>query len=114
MNNNQKIVTRIPLKNLWTDIEDIYAYREKYLTVDNIRATLKSYPVEFVVAEVGQKLNWISYGRSIDFWKREVKQHLANDIDNINLDKFPDNYAYIASEWTREIQTPIVLLEKYH
>ena len=114
MDNNKKIVTQFPLTNLWTDNEDIYAEREKHLTADNIQETLKNYPVEFVVADVGQKLKWISYDKSLDFWKSEVKQHLANDITNIKLDNFPGNYAYIASEWIGEIQTPIILLEKHH
>lgn len=114
MENSNRIVTQFPLTNLWTDIKDISARREKFLTADNIQDMLKEYPIEFVVANVGEKLKWISYEKSFDFWKTELKPHLANDINSINLDNFPDNYAYIASEWTGEIQTLIVLLEKYH
>ena len=114
MENEKKIVTQIPLINLWTDTENIFAKRERYLTAGDIQEILKKYLVEFVVAKVGEKLKWISYDKSIDFWKTELKSHLAEDISNINLDNFIDNYAYIASEWKREIEVPIILLEKYH
>lgn len=114
MENEKKIVTQIPLTNLWTDAENVIAKREKYLTASDIQEFLKKYPVEFVVADVGQKLNWISYDKSFDFWKKELKPHLANNINKIDLACFPGNYAYVASEWTGEIQTPIILLEKYH
>jgi hypothetical protein len=114
MENEKKIVTQIPLINLWTDAENIFAKRERYLTVGDIQEILKKYLVEFVVANVGEKLKWIGYDKSIDFWKTELKSHLAEDINNINLDNFIDKYAYIASEWKREIEVPIILLEKYH
>ncbi|WP_113652195.1 hypothetical protein [Pedobacter namyangjuensis] len=114
MDNTKKIVTQFPLIQLWTDNESVFAKREKYLTVDNVQETLKKYPVEFVIADVGKKLEWISYDKSFDFWKTELKAHLADDINDIKLDKFLDNYAYVASEWTGEIETPIILLEKYH
>ncbi len=114
MDNDKKIVTQIPMTNLWTDNENVFVKRERYLTADDIQKTLKKYPVEFVVANLGEKLKWISYDKSFDFWKSEIKPHLADDINNIKLDSFTDNYAYIASVWTGEIETPIILLEKYH
>ncbi len=114
VDNNKKIVTQLPLINLWKDKENIFAHREKYLSADDIKEVIKMYPVEFVVANAGEKLKWISYDKSFDFWKTELKPHLANIINKIDLDSFPDNYAYVASEWTREMQTPIILLEKYH
>lgn len=114
MDNDKKIVTQIPITNLWTDKENIFVKREKYLTADDIQMTIKKYPIEFVVANIGEKLNWISYDKSFEFWKSEIKPHLGDDINNINLDSYLENYAYIASEWTGEIETPIILLEKYH
>ena len=114
MENEKKIVTQIPLTSIWTDAENVIAKREKYLTASDIQEFLKKYSVEFVVADVGQKLKWISYDKSFDFWKTEIKPYLANNINKIDLACFPDNYAYVASEWTGEIQTPIILLEKYH
>lgn len=114
MDNNKKIVTQIPMTNLWTDLETVFAKRERYITADDIQETLRNYPVEFVVATIGEKLKWISYDKSFDFWKTELKSHLADDINNINLDNYLDNYAYVASEWSGEIEMPIILFEKYH
>jgi hypothetical protein len=114
MDNNKKIVTQLPLTNLWSDNEVIYAVREKYLTLDNIQEMLIKHPIEFVIADIGQKLEWISYDKSFDFWKTELKPHLANDINKMNIDNFVDNYAYVASKWTGELEKPIILLEKYH
>lgn len=82
------------------------------LTTDDIQKTLKKYPVEFVVANIGEKLKWISYDKSFDFWKPQIIPHLANDIANFNLYNFLENYAHIASEWIGEFETPIILLEK--
>jgi hypothetical protein len=114
MDNDKKIVTQIPMTNLWKDNENIFAKREKYLTAEDIQEKLKKYPVEFVVANVGEKLKWISYDKSFDFWKAELKPHLAGNINNINLNSFLDNYAYVASEWSGKNEAPIILFEKYH
>lgn len=114
MDNSKKIVTQYPLTNLWKDNENVSAKRKKYLTAEDIKEALKKYPVEFVVADVGEKLQWINCDKSFDFWKIELKPHLVDDINRIDLDNFPDNYAYVASEWTGEIEIPIVLLEKFH
>lgn len=114
MDHTNKIVTQIPIKSLWTDNEYILACRGRYLTSDNIKEALKRQTVRFVVAEVGKNLEWISCEKSFEFWKTDLFAHLAIDINNINCDSFPGSYAYVASEWTGEIQSPIILLEKYH
>jgi len=109
-----KIVSFIPMTNLWLDNENIVAKREKYLSAKEIQEKLKNNPIEFVVASIGEKLNWVSFDKSFNFWKTELKPHLVDDINNINLNAYPNNYAYIASEWSREIETSIILFEKYH
>jgi hypothetical protein len=114
MDSDKKIVTHIPITNLWTDDGNISVKRERYLTEDDIQNSLKKYPVAFVVANIGEKLEWISGDKSFDFWKSEIKPHLADNITHINLDNYLENYAYVASEWTGEFETPIILLEKYH
>ena len=88
--------------------------RGEYLTTENIRELLKEHLIMFVIADIGLKLTWISSDKSFDFWKTEVKPHLAEEINHINLDNFPDNYAYVASEWSEETKGSIILLEKYH
>lgn len=104
----------MPMPNLWRDNENVFAKRERYLTAFDIKRMLRNDPIEFVVASIGEKLKWISYDKSFDFWKTEIKPHLVDDINNINLDSYLDNYAYVASEWVGEIGTQIILIEKYH
>lgn len=114
MTNDKKIVVQLPLTNLWADNEDIFAQRGIYLTKANIREILRKYKVIFVIANVGDKLKWLSYSESFDFWKTELEPHVANDVDRIEIDNFSGNYCYVASEWETGAETRIILLEKYH
>ena len=109
-----KIVNEIPIKNLWNDSEEIYATRTKILNQLEIQEILKKYPVEFVVANIGEKLKWIDVNKCYDFWKLEPKNKIINNPNKIELTEFKNHYGYLASEWVGEIQTPIILLEKYH
>jgi hypothetical protein len=115
MDNNLKIVTQIPLTNLWNEYENHTAKRNRYLTANDILEIFKKYKsVKFVIADVGKKLDWKRDDNIFDFWKTNVKPHLSEDICNFHFDDFNDNYKYIASEWIGEVDTPIILLEKYH
>ncbi len=111
---SDKVVTKIPLETIWTNEHEIPAKRRLYLARNDIRQLLKQSKLQFIIADVGHKLNWIEINKCFNFWKSEVEKHLATDINKIYLDNFRDNYAYIASEWIGEIQAPIVLLEKVH
>jgi len=66
------------------------------------------------VASCGDKLKWVDLNECYDFWKSEAQNHVADDLNHINYESFPGQYAYIASEWTGEIESPIILLEKVH
>ena len=113
MDNSNKTVSQIPVEKLWTDKENIDASRNGYLTSDEIKMLLRDSPVQFIVADIGHKLEWISLDSSFDFWKVEVKPHLADHFQN--FENFPDSYAYVASAWTGAIASNLViLLEKYH
>jgi hypothetical protein len=114
MDKKIKIVTSIPLLKLWTDDAELVVERGEYLTTYHIGNLLTHSPVTFVIADIGLRLRWIDPKDCYDFWKTEVQQHLANDMDTIYLDVFPDGYVYIASEWRGEYSTPIILLEKQH
>ena len=75
---------------------------------------LRTGQVQFVVANVGDKLRWIDASECYNFWKEELETHFAENITRFYPDEFPGEYAYLASEWRGEIQMPIILLEKYH
>jgi len=110
----EKIVTTIPLQSIWTDEAQLDASRERYLTAADVTEMLKVHPVEFIVADVGAPLKRIPLAKCYEFWKSEVKPHLLNPHDKLDLSALPDEYGYLASEWSGQTETPIVLLEKLH
>ncbi len=109
-----KVVTEIPLVELWTHEGFIEARRERYLVKNELKEMLKQSPVEFVIANVGDKLTWIPVGKCYENWTSKIKAQVTNDLDRFELEEFPSNFIYVASEWTGKIQTPIILLEKHH
>ena len=42
------------------------------------------------------------------------KSHLLDPYGKSDRSKLPDEYGYLASEWSGHIEVPIVLLEKIH
>jgi hypothetical protein len=110
-----RTVTRLPLEKLWRRDGTAVGSRLRMLNPDEVLAMLRQGSIEFVVADVGQGLRWVGPQDCFDFWKTEVKPHLAKINSQIMLDSFPDAYCYTASEWDKtEGVPPIVLLERYH
>lgn len=110
-----RIVTRLPLDRLWNDDGDIAAQRERYLPRLLLRELLRQYPVEFYVADIGSPLRRVDVGNCYQFWKSEAAANVVDDPESgFRLEDFPGQFAYVSSEWSGEIQTPIVLLEKHH
>ena len=56
----------------------------------------------------------ISVDKCYEFWESEVKRHLLSPHRKVDRSKLPDEYGYLASEWSGQIEVPIVLLEKIH
>ena len=108
----ERIVDKIPLEFIWTDEEQVEASRERYLTPNDLTEMLKIHPVEFIVADLGAPLKRISVDKCYEFWESEVKRHLLSPHGKIDRSKLPDEYGYIASEWSGNVEVPIVLLEK--
>jgi hypothetical protein len=108
-----RIVTQLPLRELWRDDGFSTTTRGKSLSVDDVRDFLGSGPVEFVVVDVGVAPRWIPQNECFNFWKHEAKSHLASGM-KVVLSEFPGGYCYFASHWEGETSTPIVLLEKHH
>src|SRR5215470_12552754 len=110
----ERIVTTIPLESIWTDEEQIEASRERYLTLSDLTEMLKTHPVEFLVADPGAPLKRIPVDKCYEFWESEVKRHLVSPHGKVDRSKLPDEYGYVASEWSGRVEVPIVLLEKIH
>ena len=103
------------MEHLFDEDGKLEARRERLLSRSALQEMLRQSRVEFLIADVGFPLKRIDVWKCHDFWKSEVQAHLVEDPENgFHLEDFPGEYAYIASEWCGEIQTPTVLLEKYH
>ena len=113
MDISNKIVREIPLAHLWTNEKELGAKRQETLAPPQVKELLRNGPVQFVIADVGAKLDWLSLEDCFNFFK-SVKDHVIEDPNMILLSKFEDDYAYLASKWELENHPPIVLLEKYH
>ncbi len=109
-----KIVTRMPLEQLWRNDGVLVNSRGQMLTAEEIVLLLRLGPLVFVVADVGFPLTWIESEHCYEFWNKEVKPHLASG-PNFVLKDYPGEYCYVASKWS-SAQEPmlIVLLEKQH
>ena len=108
-----RIVTQLPLRELWRNDGLSITARGRSLTHDDVREFLASGPVQFVVADVGVAPRWITASECFDFWKNEAKPHLAS-AEKAFLKEFPGGYCYLASQWEGETTALIVLLEKHH
>ncbi len=114
MDPEKRIVTRLPLTELWTDSGSLKGVRGASIGKDTIIQFLREGRVRFVVADVGNKLQWIPEIECFDFWKKEVSPHLAEPETQIQLEQFPSNYCFWASEWQADDEHRIVVLEKAH
>ena len=108
-----RIVTSTPLRELWRDDGYSTSARGKSLSQSEVHELLKCGPVQFVVADVGSALRWIPITECFQFWKDEVKFHVANGTGLLN--DFPGRYFYFASLWEGiEPTFSIALLEMVH
>jgi hypothetical protein len=109
-----KIVTKLPLDELWNDHEQLHAQRGQQLSGVEVTDLLRLGPIQFVVADVGEKLRWVPLAECCRFWEGVAKPHLAQPQSRIRLDDFADSYCFIASRWQIEDSTPLVVLERRH
>lgn len=113
MNLSNRVVTRMPVEELWDENGVLPATRGRRLDRGAVSGLLRDRPVRFVVANVGDRLRWIAPSDRFEFWKREGSLHLA-DGEEIRPEAFPNGLAYVASEWQVTPDLPVVLLEAQH
>jgi hypothetical protein len=108
-----RVVSQIPMTELW-DCEGLLpAARHRPLRGTDVAALLRQGTVRFVVADIGQRLRWVPPSDCYGFWKTELQPWIV-ESDTFDLDNFPGEYCYAASEWLDGNPSPLVLLEKYH
>lgn len=108
MHASQRVITALPLTELWNDRGPVNAVRLRFLAAADVRDLLRRGPVQFVVADLGAKPIWIPANECFTFWKGEALPRLADQ------DELPDGVCYVASQWSTPYGSPIVALERYH
>jgi hypothetical protein len=110
---SQKVVTLTPITQLWNNNGRVPGQRGPQLTQGDISTLFKQGPVQFVIADIGHPFAWIPVENRFDFWKDELKTHLAEG-EGFDLADYPGEYSYVALRWENASSIPTVVLEKHH
>ena len=114
MNSELRVVTRLPLRELWNEKGVLPADRRiRHLDHSHVQQLLRKEPVRFVMADCGLPLKWIPESERFAFW-RSVSAQIAEPDKAIYLGRFPQNVAYVASQWQGHGGECVVLLERHH
>lgn len=108
---------QIPLSRLWDEDGDLSITRGRDLGRRELVELLRNGPVQFVVAEIGERPFWINLDVAFRFWKDEVKPRLIEPSDAAKgfcLENYPEEFCYVATEWDPLDRFPVVLLEMHH
>ena len=120
MRPDQRIVTQIPLQELWTARGPLTAERLRTLGPSDLAIYLNSKPmlrdVAYIVADMGHPLHWMNGPEFLSFWKSDARGRVVEaDATAFPLADFPDEYCYVVSEWRAvEPETRLVLFERHH
>jgi len=113
MRPDQRIVTKLPLTELWDETGALPGERIRYVDENLIRGLMGTGQVQFIVADCGAKLNWIPMQERFEFWK-VIRPQVADAGRPIHIERFPNQTAYIASEWHGRSGECLILLEMNH
>lgn len=113
----QRVVTRMPVRELWDESGSLPLRRSRDLSASDIRQLMRYGLARLCVADVGLPLRWPEPSTYFSFLKNDVLPRLVNPADansGFHLETYPQEYAFVASEWIGEIDGVVVLLEKHH
>lgn len=105
-------ITEFPLQSIYRDEKEIAAKRIRHLSEDDIASLLSTEKLIFATAEIGKELEWHDAEEAKTFFDQQVKYRVAYPDEEIFLDDFPENYCYVASEWSPFPEGYLILLEK--
>src|SRR5258705_12385456 len=109
MDATQRIVTGMPLTELWNDHGRVDAVRAGRVGEADIVRLLREAGSSFIVANPGMPLRWVPAHEGFEFWKTDVKRHLvASDAKGFRLEDFPGLYCYVATEWRPVRGAPVI------
>ncbi len=123
-----RIVTGLPLAELWNEAGPVPATRGPELDAPQVSTCLRE-GATGVVARIGEPLLWVRGVELFDWWKAEAKPRLTpaggyryEDVPNppprppnaYRLEDFPDEHAWTASRWTLADGSVVVVFEEHH
>ena len=114
MNHYQKVISRLPVEEIWEGQTLVSTVKVRDLNASEVVDLLRTDVIQFVVAVLGKPFEWIPNNERYDFWKDEVKAHLVAPESKAFLEDFPDEYCYFASEWKSYDGDTLILLSKAH
>jgi hypothetical protein len=120
MDTANRIVTQLPLPELWDTRGPLTATRQRPLAAGEVAAFLRVNPLppsaRFVIADVGQPLHWFDCKAMLVFWRETARVRIVEPAEQgFRLEDFAGEFCYLASEWYEEgAEAPIVVLEQYH
>ena len=83
-----RLVTRLPLVELWHPDGTVLHKRMRHLATEDIAELLRAGEVEFAVVDLDKPLSWIAPPECFAFWKTEVKPDLAAPDSWLSLEAF--------------------------
>jgi hypothetical protein len=116
MDPSLRIVSRIPLVELWNDEGRLDAVRVGPVGEADIARLLGEPGTSLAVADAGKPLRWVNSRERFDFWKTEVKRRLvAPEATGFRVEDFQGGYCYVATEWrVGAASSSVILLERQH
>ena len=108
-----RIVVKLPLDELWDDRGALPHRRLQWLSVDEVREKVRQGPAQFVVADVGQRLQWIPFADALAFWRRAAHS-IAPPTHPVDLEDYPDRRCCFAALWRAAAADDLVVLEVLH
>jgi hypothetical protein len=110
----KRIVTRLPLTELWNSAGIVVARRVGDIGRADIVRLLQD-GSSFVVADVGQPLLWIAYEDRFAYWKAKISCRLVGpEAVGFYLEDYPEHYCYTAAMWECASSTHVIVVQKYH
>jgi hypothetical protein len=91
MNQRLRIVTELPLAELWNDTGPVEALQLAGVGEDGVRTQLRL-GAQGVVASIGKPLRWLRGAELFEWWKSEAHPRLAApEVDSFRLENFPNS-----------------------
>ena len=78
MDPKERIVTSLPLRELWDANGLVEADFRDHLTFTQVRDLLPSGGVTFVVVEIGKPIRWVPMRETFSFWSTDVRVRVAD------------------------------------